>query len=221
MKRMTIERTLEVTPIVMAEQVRLQCQVMYQTEEDGIRAIGNIYVRGIYSDGMKKKPLKEVIALDVFAPNDKLNREEVFSIQIYDSHFDIQNECLVLTVDLDIQGVDIEDEVIEIVPTEMEFVNEEEQLIYKNEEVYPIIEESSNGMEELDIVEKEESEEVSEEVDIFYQQEGKIGCRMILLKESMSYEMLASKYQVDLQQLQILNHHKKLNRDTLVLLPEK
>ena len=50
MKEMVVERSIEVKGILVAEQVRLQCQLNYHDEDDGKRAIGNIYVRGIYFD---------------------------------------------------------------------------------------------------------------------------------------------------------------------------
>ena len=39
MKQMTIERSLEVKGILAAEQVRLQCQMKYQNEDEGKRAL--------------------------------------------------------------------------------------------------------------------------------------------------------------------------------------
>ena len=112
MKEMVIERSIEIKGMLAAEQVRLQCQMKYQNEDSGKRAVGNIYVRGIYFDGERKRPLREIVVLDVLAPFDKLKWDEEFLIELVDSSYDVQNQMLKLTISLNVFGViDEQDEV--------------------------------------------------------------------------------------------------------------
>ena len=210
MKEMTIERSLEIKDIVAAEQVRLQCQMKYQTEDDGKRARGNIYVRGIYFDGEKKKALREIVALDVFAPNYKLIDEE-FSVEVKDSRYNVVNQNLVLWIDLCVYGVN-ENEVEE----QEDFDDEVVADTVEADEVNRYDEEVIELVEEVD-----EPNFVDEAYDSFYQTEQKMGFRMIVLKDISSYEILASKFEVDLLLLKMLNCNKELVKGALVLLPDK
>ena len=87
MKEMTIERSIEVKGILAAEQVRLQCQLKYQNEDGGKRAVGNIYIRGIYDgnmvSGSSENPNNICKILDEMAVNAKLidekKEQEIFA----------------------------------------------------------------------------------------------------------------------------------------------
>ena len=209
MKEMTIERSLEIKDIVAAEQVRLQCQMKYQNEEEGKRARGNIYVRGIYFDGEKKKALREIVALDVFAPNYKLMEDEEFSIEIKDSRYNIVNQNLILFIDLCVYGVNDDEQ--------------EEQEVFQEEVESDTVEADEINRFDDEVIElvEEVDEEALEEYDAFYQTEQKMGFRMIVLNDKSSYEILSSKYEVDLLLLKMLNCNKELVKGALVLLPDK
>ena len=207
MKQMVIERSLEVKGILAAEQVRLQCQMKYQEEKDGKRAVGNIYVRGIYFDGEKKKPLREIVVLDVFAPSDKLIVDEEFAVEVKDSHYDIKNQELLLSIDLLVYGVGDDEEPVETMGLETVSITDEANLYYAYDE------------KPIEIIEELEKEISVVEDDLLYQKEEKMKYRMILLKENSSYEMLAGKYGVDLQRLRLLNSNKMLLTGMIVVLP--
>ncbi|MBQ9840793.1 MAG: hypothetical protein IJO78_04300 [Erysipelotrichaceae bacterium] len=217
MKQMTIERSLEVKGILAAEQVRLQCQMKYQNEDDGKRAVGNIYVRGIYFDGEKKRPLREIVVLDVFAPNYKLIDDEVFSVEVKDSHYDILNQTILLSIDLLVHGICDDDEPVEMVPLEMDVKTDEANLYYEyDQQPIEIVEEQKDEIRE-DV--QNEMENSCIEEDMFYQKEERTNFRMIILKENCSYEMLAARYSVDIHRLRKLNGDKTLLSGTLVVLP--
>lgn len=216
MKLMTIERSLEVKGILAAEQIRLQCQMKYQNEEDGKRAFGNIYVRGIYFDGEKKRPLREIVVLDIFAPKYKLLDDEEFLVEINDSHYDIKNQMLLLTIDIQVNGICADDDPIELFPMDAEAVTNEANEYYEHKELpIHIVEEVTN---EIGGLTKQEDEVIEE--DLLYQKEVKATYRMILLKENSSYEIVAAQYGVNLQKLRLLNCDKPLMAKMLVLLPE-
>ncbi|MDD6467092.1 MAG: hypothetical protein PUF50_02810 [Erysipelotrichaceae bacterium] len=235
MKTITIERILDITPIENAEQVKLQCQVMYHKEEQGIRASGNIYVKGVYFDGVQMRPLKEVIALDIFAPSDKLIADELFEIRILDSQFAIQDHHLALTIEIAIQGIESEEEPIEMIRMDEiiddAMINEELQElkeIIDKEETVALMEETMELVEEVEeVVEPDrKTEEVKQEdkelqEDFFDGETMKQCYRIILIKQAMSYESLASKYQVDLMTLRMLNQDRPLMDDMLVFLPDR
>ena len=151
--------------------------------------------------------MREIVVLDVLAPSDKLDVDEEFFIELVDSSYDIQNQCLKLMITLHVHGV-LEDEVEELMEV---FAETDETNILHNyrDDVIEIIEERENLIVN------------DEEVDAFCQTENKLSYRMILLKENSSYEVLASKYGVDINALRNLNKQKKLDCDTLVVLPNK
>ena len=206
MKEMIIERSIEVKGMLAAEQVRLQCQMKYQNEENGKRAVGNIYVRGIYFDGERKRPLREIVVLDVLAPLDKLALDEEFSIEVIDSSYDVQNQMLKLTITLKVFGIiDEQEETVDMIVD-----TEEANLIHNyNDEMIELVEEINDDQEKV------------EEVDVFCQTENKFKYRMIILKENSTYEIIASKYGVDIQLLKLLNKNKRLDSGMLVILPDK
>ena len=67
----------------------------------------------------------------------------------------------------------------------------------------------------------QEYTERNETLDVFCQTENKMKYRMILLKENTTYEIVASKYGVDIQLLKMLNKNKKLDCGMLMILPDK
>ena len=170
MKEMVIERSIEIKGMLAAEQVRLQCQLKYQNEDSGKRAVGNIYVRGIYFDGERKRPLREIVVLDVLAPFDKLKLDEEFSVELIDSSYDVQNQMLKLLITLNVFGVLDEQEDVSM------------DVIIETEEASEIHNYSEDKIELVE--EMNEVEEKNDTLDMFCQTENKRKYRMILLKEN-------------------------------------
>ena len=212
MREMIIERSIEIKGMLSAEQVRLQCQLKYQNEDGGKRAIGNIYIRGIYFDGERKRPIREIVVLDVLAPNDKLIVDEEFAVELIDSSYDVKNQMLKLMIKLNVYVIIDEQQQVDMVVD-----TEEANMIHEyKENIIELIEENNiEKVDEIEVIGKEY------ELDEFCQLDTKLCCRLILLKENSSYEILASKFCVDIQMLKLLNKNKKLDSGTLVLLPDK
>ena len=83
MKTMNIEKQLQMDREVSSiEKLTVSEGLQYKKEEDGIRAIGPLYLIGSYSDAEGSPVMiRELIDMDVFAPAEKLSEED-FHIDI-------------------------------------------------------------------------------------------------------------------------------------------
>ena len=105
MKKMKIEKQL-----IFADQVqqvntlKVSEHLNYRHEEDGIRAMGPLYIEGEYtgSDGIEK--FREALEMDVLAPNHKLS-DEPFSLMIEDYQAKANQDTIQVSITLAIQGL--------------------------------------------------------------------------------------------------------------------
>ena len=106
MKTMTIEKILRLEPPAdRVERVTVSQGLQYKKEDDGIRAIGPLYVNGTYRDREgNERVLRELIDMDVFAGNDKLTDSD-FYIQIGEVSSDVVEYQLKLDIELQIFGL--------------------------------------------------------------------------------------------------------------------
>ena len=109
MKTMTIEKILRLEPPAdRVERVTVSQGLQYKKEDDGIRAIGPLYVNGTYRDREGNETvLRELIDMDVFAGNDKLTDSD-FYIQIGEVSSDVVEYQLKLDIELQIFGLKVE-----------------------------------------------------------------------------------------------------------------
>lgn len=78
MKTMKIEKELSLAHAVKElQRISVREGLQYKKEEDGIRAIGPLYVLGSYLDMQDRtQTIREMIDMDVFAPAQKLSQED-------------------------------------------------------------------------------------------------------------------------------------------------
>ena len=76
MKTMKIEKQLQMEKAIsQIEKLTVSEGLQYKQEEDGIRAIGPLYLIGSYTDSEGHPVMiRELIDMDVFAPAEKLGR---------------------------------------------------------------------------------------------------------------------------------------------------
>ena len=76
MKTMKIEKELSLAHAVKElQRISVREGLQYKKEEDGIRAIGPLYVLGSYLDMQDRtQTIREMIDMDVFAPAQKLSQ---------------------------------------------------------------------------------------------------------------------------------------------------
>ena len=111
MKTMNIEKQLQMDREVSSiEKLTVSEGLQYKKEEDGIRAIGPLYLIGSYSDAEGSPVMiRELIDMDVFAPAEKLSEEE-FHIDIGEVQAQPQGHQIDVVIELQISGIKEEQE---------------------------------------------------------------------------------------------------------------
>ena len=106
MKTMNIEKQLQIDREVSSiEKLTVSEGLQYKKEEDGIRAIGPLYLIGSYSDAEGSPVMiRELIDMDVFAPAEKLSEEE-FHIDIGEVQAQPQGHQIDVVIELQISGI--------------------------------------------------------------------------------------------------------------------
>ncbi len=208
MKTMRIEKELSLAqPIARLQRVSIREGLQYKKEEEGIRAIGPLYVLGSYLDETgKEQTIREMIDMDVLAPAQKLSQED-FYIAIGEVVPQAREQTLQLEIELQIHGL-----------------KEETQEALSDEQAQPC--------DHDDTVKEEAEEETQEEGedtlsllddcfdDLFAQEETTYTtCRLVVAKPNDTYAAIARRYEVDEQRLQACNHNREIIEKTLVILP--
>lgn len=197
MKTMTIEKQLELSKKVSSVlQLAIQEHLVYRKEDSGIRAVGQLFIQGLYEDDYQEQvKLQEVLEMDVLAPWEKLLNDK-FSLKVFEYHADIENGNMIIYITLHVHGLK-EDTVQE------QTSNPVEQM-----EVNEIQEEESS------IQSQEAFEDLFEDTNTTY-----TSYRMVVAQPQDTYESIASRYQVDVNELRSRNHNRTLETKMLVILP--
>ena len=138
MKTMNIEKQLQMDREVSSiEKLTVSEGLQYKKEEDGIRAIGPLYLIGSYSDAEGSPVMiRELIDMDVFAPAEKLSEEE-FHIDIGEVQAQPQGTQIDVVIELQISGIKEEQEeghAAQAVPQAQEEEAEDRALVQEDEE---------------------------------------------------------------------------------------
>ena len=199
MKTMNIEKQLQMDREVSSiEKLTVSEGLQYKKEEDGIRAIGPLYLIGSYSDAEGSPVMiRELIDMDVFAPAEKLSEED-FHIDIGEVHAQPQGT----QIDVVISGIKEEQEE-EHAAMDMPQAQEEEP-------------------EERALVqEDEEADVLSDTFEDLFEDDATpyTTCRLAVARAQDTYASIAARYHVDEAALRACNHERAFQEKTLVLLP--
>lgn len=106
MKTMKIEKQLMFADTVKnVVSLEVNDGLQYQKEEDGIRALGPLFIRGQYEDqDGALQSFQEVLDMDILAPQHKLSGKDFF-IQVEEYHGVPQQEMIHLYVTMSIHGL--------------------------------------------------------------------------------------------------------------------
>lgn len=195
MKTMRIEKQLilehDISEII---RVSIQEGLQYKKEEEGVRAIGPLYVLGSYLDEQgQTRSIKEMIDMDVFAPSQKLSQED-FYIQIGEVAFQGNKQELSLEIELQITGLkdeveeSSEDADVSEAPTE----DKEDRALALLDDCFD---------------------------DLFEEESTYTTCRLVVAKKEDSYASIAQRYQVDQNELRNCNQNREILEKTLIRLP--
>lgn len=196
MKTMRIEKQLilehEISEII---RVSIQEGLQYKKEEEGVRAIGPLYVLGSYLDEQgQTRSIKEMIDMDVFAPSQKLSQED-FYIQIGEVAFQGNKQELSLEIELQIAG--LKDEVEE--SSEDTDVSEAPTEDKEEDRALALLDDCFD--------------------DLFEEESTYTTCRLVVAKKEDSYASIAQRYQVDPNELRNCNQNREILEKTLIRLP--
>lgn len=238
MKKMKIEKQLIFADHVQqVKALKVSEHLTYRHEDDGIRAMGPLYIEGEYmgNDGTEK--FRETLEMDVLAPKHKLGNEP-FVLQVEDYQAKANDDTIQVNITLAIQGLKDDKEKKE--PALSPSVNEHDQqaisavlskdkekeqgtaaaLIAKDREAISAAQESSQPPASSQDSPEEQAISVDDFDDLFQDAESTYtSYRIIVAKPNDTYTAIAERYEVDEQQLRDTNKNKEILPKTLVILP--
>lgn len=229
MKKMKIEKQL-----IFADQVqqvnslKVSEHLTYRHEDDGIRAIGPLYIEGEYTGTDGPETFREALEMDVLAPNHKLNQEP-FSLIIEDYQAKANGDTIQVYITLGIQGIhDDKNENSAVSKHEaasMKPETEKKQIIPKQQPLVDAVTKAEE-VKEMSAVSQEDAEDQNENTvvddfnDLFQDTESTYtSYRIIVAKPNDTYATIANRCEVDEQQLRDTNKNKEIFAKTPVILP--
>lgn len=236
MKKMKIEKQL-----IFADHVKrivsLQVQenLTYRHEEDGIRAIGPLFIKGTYEGDDGIEAFQETLEMDVLAPKDKLSKE-AFELQVGEYQGVIHEDSIQVMITMDIYGLKEEEQnkqrrepKREPIPTpvvqEVQPSPQPDPTIQATPKPAKINKESFVHVEEIPLepAPQEEASQpsaVDDFEDLFEDaQSTYTSYRIIVAKPNDTYAAIANRYEVDETALRETNKNKEILAKTLVILP--
>lgn len=230
MKKMKIEKQL-----IFADQVqqvntlKVSEHLNYRHEEDGIRAMGPLYIEGEYtgSDGIEK--FREALEMDVLAPNHKLS-DEPFSLMIEDYQAKANQDTIQVSITLAIQGLnDDKKEAAAPIAKEVPMPNKAQKEMKQPEPVtapqisvlpQEVMQSESEAVQSEDTQQESTDTVVDDFNDLFADSESTYtSYRIIVAKPNDTYASIADRCEVDEQQLRDTNKNKEISAKTPVILP--
>lgn len=207
MKEMNIEkRILKGLAIDGVIDVEAKTELDYRRESGGLRAVGPVIISGHCRIESEVRSFTETLELDVMAPRIKLSNKEPFSIEVLRIK-GIADDGIMLMLDLGIHG--IEDNKTETLPPSLDEGVEEEKPVY---EAVAVSDEKKTEPEPE--AEFECIEDLFEDADNVY-----TSCCLVVAKADDTYETIAHRYQVDVNDLRTVNKNKGIEPKMLIMLP--
>ena len=198
MRTMKIEKLLEMDePVLAVHQLKVEEDLRYERQSDGIHASGPVYISGSWSAESGTYPISEVLEFDVLAPQEKLSGE-AFHLDMISVKSEILHDQIVIEIAFAVSGL-IEEE--KNAPALREESEQEEAKTQKQDEAEMI--DVSESFE--DLLEDDNSTHTT--------------YRFIVARKNDTYAAIAQRYAVAEADLREVNHHKEIPYKTLVLLP--
>lgn len=230
MKTMKIEKQLLFADNVK-QVVKLQVSdgLKYQHENDGIRALGPLYISGQYVNGESAiQNFQETLDMDVLAPNNKLSSDR-FYLEVAKSEGNAVDGGIGLEIMLRIHGLKedaLQREEKQEVRAEYQIPQQEIESSYASSiEQIPaplnqqIDEEPPKEVQSVETIRSEE--ETKGEFEDLFEDAGTTytSYRMIVARNNDSYATIAQRYEVGEEELRNANRNKDILEKTLVILP--
>lgn len=239
MKKIDIEKELNLLNVVDIISLDIKENFTYQKEEDGIRCIGPFYIHGRYSTLNEVNSFHDVFEFDIFAAQEKLDGEEFrmeysgyeyslddgTKINLHFNVYGIYDETLDDVKDTQKVEVfdlrDIEDNLDSMTSFESASTPNIDQQYFSSSK--SVIEENNDVVEEALNDEVIKTAQTHEEVlseELFDDKDNVItSYSFVVVKPEDSYESIASRYGVSADKLKEVNNDKELFAKQLIVLP--
>ena len=211
MRKMRIEKSLSFQdPVHKVLTLKVTEGLTYKQEEDGIRATGPLFVRGVYENDEQHK-FQEILEMDVLAPKEKLSGEN-FYLEVGEFRGTPSDEGIDLMITINIHGLMEEEKTEASAPIPARPTPTAENIPSAEEtETVSIPAEENKAVEGSDPAVMEDLFEDANNVYTSY--------RIIVAKPDDTYASIASRYQVGEEELRSTNANKEIQAKTLVILP--
>lgn len=164
--------------------------INYKIEHEGIRAIGNLIIKGEYKN-IDKQNFEEILELDILATFDKILDQRDFSIKVEDFDYVIRDGNILIKIDAGVHGVIAgEDRYIRDNPIE-----HIESLIREND---PITVDARS--EEVDQDSKEDLFPIPPRIEVPSQHQSQVEARVeVSNQKEMSQELVIEEHEVEVK----------------------
>lgn len=235
MQRLLLEKMIDLNhELKKLISISVDESINYKMENEGMRALGHIDIKGSYETEKKSDHFLETLDIDVLAPYDKVVDRQDFNIKVEDFDYSIKQGNIFIVVKAYVYGVQSDDdkriedpslsreEVVEDV-VEQELVDEIEKIMQRHTEDSVEVA-SKEEVVENKPVEVKQDEEVSskpqETLDLYTQEERQIGTYYIYMARSGdSYTSIASRYHMDEMVIASYNKNKLIHEGTPIIIP--
>lgn len=178
----------------------------YKMEDDGIRAIGSLIIKGEYLSDEKKRFL-ENIDLDILATRDKLIDQHEFNLKVEDFNYNIVDGNLNLKVEVGIYGV---------VDGEDRYLKVDDPI----DEIESLVREIDNHKEVVDIEDLQEKVYETKVKEVNEEDNDDIGAYYLhVVSNGDSYDSIAREYNMNELVIREYNHNIELDMGQIIIIP--
>lgn len=190
----------------------------YKIEDQGVRAVGSLAIKGEYIS-QEKRHFLENVELDVYADDQKIIDRQDFHLKVEDFHYDIIDGNLKIKIEVGVYGVEegenryiqLDEDPID----EIEKLSRDVETQTINEQVVAEAPEEIHDVEKLqekiyETKEKEEKVDDDEDLGVYY---------LYVVLPNDTYASIARQYQVDEKMIRDYNQDLNLDAGQILIIP--
>lgn len=190
----------------------------YKIEDQGVRAVGSLAIKGEYIS-QEKRHFLENVELDVYADDQKIIDRQDFHLKVEDFHYDIIDGNLKIKIEVGVYGVEegenryiqLDEDPID----EIEKLSRDVETQTINEQVVAEAPEEIHDVEKLqekiyETKEKEEKVDDDEDLGVYY---------LYVVLPNDTYASIARQYQVDEKMIRDCNQDLNLDAGQILIIP--
>lgn len=190
----------------------------YKIEDNGVRAVGSLAIKGEYIS-QEKRHFLENVELDVYADDQKIIDRQDFHLKVEDFHYDIIDGNLKIKIEVGVYGVEegenryiqLDEDPID----EIEKLSRDVETQTINEQVVAEAPEEIQDVEKLqekiyETKEKEEKVDDDEDLGVYY---------LYVVLPNDTYASIARQYQVDEKMIRDYNQDLNLDAGQILIIP--